>query len=245
MGKRKILAATMSILIILSFSLVTLWSFHEEPSKPQVFSLRKAADGFDDFVAPNITTRTFSLVGGKATFGIQFVGAFPIFGNQGIGHQIYLQWVNLWKINQSTILGLSNFSIIVDKVNESISENNTTIGGISCGGNIGGPHEPPYTITDEHNRSVQSSFFFMATSKPDTVYGLSNCFNNNYTDNLTAYTVKIVKVDEFNFTFSIEVTPLLELGPYFEVGSPVWITQNFIFPYHGETRAFVNSSNYT
>jgi hypothetical protein len=50
-------------------------------------------------------------------------------------------------------------------------------------------------------------------------------------------------VSEFNYSYSMEVTPLLEFGPYYEEGNPVWITQTFQYPYNGETQAFGGNSN--
>ena len=243
MNKIELTSIAVVVLLVISFSTITLVSSHQEPKKPETFNLLTAADGYDPYTAPNITTMTFTLIGGKATFGIQFVGAYSSFGSIGLfGHQSYLQWINIMKINQSTFLNRGNFSLIPDLVKETVSEGNVTIGGLYGSGSIFDPYKPFLTITDKTNQSVQTSFFGLTEMKLNTVYSLPLPYGSYNTTGNSTMSENIIIVSGFNYTYSIEVTPLLEFGPYYEEGSPVWITQTFHFPYNGETLAFGNSS---
>lgn len=257
MKRIKFLAILLSLVIVLSFTTVTLLSYYHEPKKPEIFNLRKAADGYDPYVSPNLT-RTFNMFGGNATFVIQFVGAEPVIGNVGIGIQNYLQWINIIKIKQSTIFKMGRFSLLVDSVNETVSEGGKVIGysfsgdfpikgstlfnvsGLGIVGSIGNTY-PYLNITNKYNQNVQSSFICFVTTKLQMVYAL-NGYINASDWNPVDEEGNLTLVSEFNYTYSIEVTPLLELGPYYEEGNPVWITQAFQYPYHGETQAFGNMS---
>lgn len=258
MKKNKIFAILLSLIIVLSFTTVTLLSYFHEPKKPEIFSLRKAADGYDPYVGPDIT-RTFNLFGGNATLVIQFVGAEPVIGNVGIGVQIYLQWINVIKIKQSTTFNTGDFSLLVKSVNETVSEGGKIIGyslspelpikgstlfNVSVIGTVGsiGNVYPYWNITDKYNGTVQSSFINFVTTKLQMVYALNGYINASEW-NPVDMEANLTLVSEFNYSYSMEVIPLLEFGPYYEEGNPVWITQTFQYPYNGEAQAFGSNSN--
>lgn len=46
----------------------------------------------------------------------------------------------------------------------------------------------------------------------------------------TQLLVGVNNVTSYNFTYSVEVTPIVEAGPYYVIGQSVWVTKSFVGP---------------
>lgn len=54
-------------------------------------------------------------------------------------------------------------------------------------------------------------------------------YSFSYVD-VTQLLVGVNNVTSYNFTYSVEVTPIAEAGPYYVIGQSVWVTKSFVGP---------------
>ena len=62
---------------------------------------------------------------------------------------------------------------------------------------------------------------------------LSNATALSYSFSVVVATQLLVGVNNvtsYNFTYSVEVTPIVEAGPYYVIGQSVWVTKSFVGP---------------
>ena len=223
MKRIKVITIIVSILVIITFLSFTYVSAIDEPklvTKP-FFSV----NGFRDHPYPSpFFSGSFNLSGINGTFQFQFNGAYPTFFKPEVGDVCYLEWINVTKTNQKSIFGIGNLSVMVDKVNLTetdgplvlfVTSNNTSVFGVPNQS----PVKPFISISNPLLKSESTSFFF------GTVLG-------NYT-NISEYNGttlgNFINITECNISISIEITPYIELGPYYKIGTPVWISYNYEF----------------
>lgn len=164
---------------------------------------------------------TFNLSGSNATFGFSWSissETYEYFGpdNHGAnGMGFYFT-----KINQS--MGFPYFgTFILQPVtsNVSITFNNTTYFSIE-----GQPNYlafPPYPV----NSSVSGYYYLYFPPISFTTEMNNPMSNSSYGNYYIPY------VSSYNVTYRIEINPIVEFGPYYIIGSPVWISHTYTYPY--------------
>lgn len=219
MKRIKMIAIVVCILVILSFLSFTYISAIKEPKRPvpKIFSYitRNHPSPSPPF------SKSFSLYGINGTFQFRAYVAYRTFFKPYCGYPITTVWVNVTETNQKTPFGLGSMSILVDKVNLTESYGAHLL--FITDQNIpqvpyqSSPVEPYTSISNTSNQSSFSSFFQgIALGN----YTLRAPYNSS---------IDYTFISEYNISISIDVTPYVELGPYYALGTPVWISYTYEF----------------
>ncbi len=158
---------------------------------------------------------TFTLMGSTATFGFSLNSYDLTTFFIGVGHPFS---VSITKTNQS--MGFPIFGSFLIKI---ISSNITTLI------NENGTETPNSGYTDPGITTAQNSSVVEFHESFTPVYPFTIINSTFAKQNGLKY------VKNYSLTYSLEVVPIVEFGPYYLQGSAQWISHSFTYPYSSNT----------
>ena len=223
MNKRKIISVIVIAIALISF-LYTWNSSANEPHPPNLsitsYSYSTKIAEMDNGSTTTLFYHTFSIGNSNATYGFSFNSRNLFFyvvqtwGGQ-IGEQI-----SMTKVNQS--MGFpyfGTFILQVDTGKTTISFNNR-----SYESAIKTP--PCFTCWPPISNGSVAKFGWEFASPVNVT--LNSGVNGN---TLHPPINNLSHIRSYNLTYSIEVTPIVEFGPYYITGKTQWISHTFEYPF--------------
>lgn len=202
------------------------YTFSSAVTEPHTLTPVTTSIGFAEKVADSgngsATTLfyyTFGLYSSNATFAFSMQ---PPVNDYYAGNQAHFI-IDIMKTHQNIPWHIGNVQLNVKNVNISITINNTSYGYAGLNGPSGFPMGMYYGNT---NKSVVVIGTEYNTNRSIEInnYGLTNDSVQN-----------VLYARSCNITYSIELQPLLEIGPYYSEGKTIWISHSFLYPFNQST----------
>lgn len=168
----------------------------------------------------SIFYHTFSLAGNNATYGFSCI----IRGNPTLYYKVGPVWggetmeILVTEINRSSVFPYFGTFLIEPMSSYSVLNVNGTYYSLNGTGQNSHIHNP-----------------FSVTMSNNSISGIHNWWFSpvTFTTNLNFSNPNIPYVKSYNVTYNLEVRPVVEYGPYYVIGNPVWISRTFEYPYQG------------
>ena len=120
-------------------------------------------------------------------------------------------WVDMTKVNQTVgFPPFGTFMLSVGALNVTVSFNGSTY--------------VPNTVWQLVSSENSSVAFYSIVYNFPVNFTVINGFNASGINNMHY-------LKSYNLTYSLEVTPVVEFGPYYESGTTQWISHTFEYPY--------------
>ena len=214
-GTKRTLVLVSVLAVLIAFALVCYSSATEpHPPSPSISGtgLANKIALMDNGSADTLFYHSFSLSGSKATyaFSLQSTNPNTFIGSSwggNNGYDIYMEKVNM-------TLAFPYVGVVLLQIDET----NVTV---EFNGSTYYSEETAIGSAVLANASAVTSYFGFFSPINFTV---ESGFNNSSVHNL-------VHLNSYNLSYAIEVTPIIEFGPFYNVGKAVWVSHTFTYPY--------------
>ena len=229
MISRKAIFAIILAALLLSLGEYTLVSYSDEPhlnlkTTSSAFAVNIATVNVTYYHLTPSTTgtyytsspstlffRNFSLGGSSASFGFSFSVFFPLTFPPGNGNAFTIYMTRVAQSIAFPYFGTFMLQVFALNVTVTIESNGTI--------DYNTVNMKPVTGTLVDNRSVAEYYiYFIAKTPFGTNATLVKAFNG-------------VLVPSYNVTYSLEVAPVVEFGPYYLTGTTQWLSHTFQVPF--------------
>ena len=161
---------------------------------------------------------TFSLAGSNATFGFSLYSTNPTVYVVKTWGGVNGQVISMTKVHQTMGFPyIGTFMLQIASINVTIKFNGSSYySTVKTQG-------PYYMLPDAGSSNASVVEFYYGYGSP-----INFTVNSSFNDPTV---LDIIHIKSYNVAYSLEVTPIVEIGPYYITGKTQWISHTFEYPF--------------